>query len=631
MPTFSYKGYDFEVAHQPTADEFAQMSAYVDTLPPKEAKAKVNPTEFVNELRQQGQEWGKGLQAGAETAASLLSGVGAMAGGPIASGLSQLTSTPFNVEHGISSLTYEPRTELGKELAGKAGEALSRYVVPAAVGVQGLPYANTLAPIAGALAGSLKRAGKPTPKAAAKTAPEPAKGVSTALDEIAGKPSEVAADPMAEFYKQQALDKQQQLIEQQRKVGEQPITVDTQGRASTLGATGPLETLSPMERMASDLGAEQFPENAPMDNSPMSRMVGQLVDETNTPIARAAQDALEARQLDLETAVKRQQALEATANERMKQEAAASVSEAHKAYMDAQNEARLAADSARMSKAEQMLIDDTQHVLPDSGELYASQYGVERGMGRVDENGMPIRADRSMEVQNLENPLQRNLWGDELPRQSSQESVRGITRAMDITPEGPLKNAQREALGAPAKLPPLGSTARKALMKKQGGGVKIDWNDRKKVGALENNPGLKNVLRDVGDSLIESPQEAVRLANQAPDVSQNIVQKAFNSLTKGGTYLKQRVNHPLVHYAVDRFQQANNMARAEISQKLNGVYLNDLRSLSKAEYQEVFELLNTADLNKKEITPEFLAKHGFSSAVSDFITTKSYLPFDLLF
>lgn len=35
MPTFSYKGYDFDVDHTPTEAEFSQMSAYVDTLPPK--------------------------------------------------------------------------------------------------------------------------------------------------------------------------------------------------------------------------------------------------------------------------------------------------------------------------------------------------------------------------------------------------------------------------------------------------------------------------------------------------------------------------------------------------------------------------------------------------------------------
>lgn len=35
-------------------------------------------------------------------------------------------------------------------------------------------------------------------------------------------------------------------------------------------------------------------------------------------------------------------------------------------------------------------------------------------MWRVDENGIPIRADLSMEAQNLQQPLQRNLFGDEL-------------------------------------------------------------------------------------------------------------------------------------------------------------------------------------------------------------------------
>lgn len=36
MPTFSYKGYDFDVDHTPTEAEFTQMSAYVDSLPAKE-------------------------------------------------------------------------------------------------------------------------------------------------------------------------------------------------------------------------------------------------------------------------------------------------------------------------------------------------------------------------------------------------------------------------------------------------------------------------------------------------------------------------------------------------------------------------------------------------------------------
>lgn len=49
-----------------------------------------------------------------------------------------------------------------------------------------------------------------------------------------------------------------------------------------------------------------------------------------------------------------------------------------------------------------------------------SKYQTEMApdMWRVDENGIPIRADLSMEVQNLQQPLQRNLWGDELEANS---------------------------------------------------------------------------------------------------------------------------------------------------------------------------------------------------------------------
>lgn len=42
MPTYSYKGYDFDVDHTPTAEEFQQMSAYVDSLPPKQTNISSN-------------------------------------------------------------------------------------------------------------------------------------------------------------------------------------------------------------------------------------------------------------------------------------------------------------------------------------------------------------------------------------------------------------------------------------------------------------------------------------------------------------------------------------------------------------------------------------------------------------
>ncbi len=50
---------------------------------------------------------------------------------------------------------------------------------------------------------------------------------------------------------------------------------------------------------------------------------------------------------------------------------------------------------------------------PEMGRV-ANPYEAKLGDWRVDENGIPIKVDLSMELQNLQNPLQRNLWGDEL-------------------------------------------------------------------------------------------------------------------------------------------------------------------------------------------------------------------------
>lgn len=50
---------------------------------------------------------------------------------------------------------------------------------------------------------------------------------------------------------------------------------------------------------------------------------------------------------------------------------------------------------------------------PESGRV-ANPYEAKLGDWRIDENGIPVKVDLSMEAANLENPLQRNLWGDEL-------------------------------------------------------------------------------------------------------------------------------------------------------------------------------------------------------------------------
>ena len=61
-----------------------------------------------------------------------------------------------------------------------------------------------------------------------------------------------------------------------------------------------------------------------------------------------------------------------------------------------------------------------------------SPYEAVPGDWRVDENGMPIKADLSMELQNLQEPLQRNLWGDELDVQYPRDPNKPLTMDGDI-------------------------------------------------------------------------------------------------------------------------------------------------------------------------------------------------------
>lgn len=126
------------------------------------------------------------------------------------------------------------------------------------------------------------------------------------------------------------------------------------------------------------------------------------------------------------------------ANARVVDEEIAAMADAEAAFKAEQE----AAESARLNefsmKAKQDVIDDTPH-----GDRPA-QYGMTDTGGRIDENGIPIRADLSMEAQQLQNPLQRNLWGDELARKSEQEAPRSLTAALDKIPDTPFKGDARD-------------------------------------------------------------------------------------------------------------------------------------------------------------------------------------------
>jgi hypothetical protein len=128
---------------------------------------------------------------------------------------------------------------------------------------------------------------------------------------------------------------------------------------------------------------------------------------------------------------------EATTRDTIREEQAAAdaAKTAEASWEDAPDRPNLTAletDSGQMS-----LFD-----IPESGRMPNPTEAV-LGDWRVDENGIPIKADLSMEAANTENILQKNLWGDELARKHEQEAV-PLTQAIDSMPDLPWK-AERDA------------------------------------------------------------------------------------------------------------------------------------------------------------------------------------------
>lgn len=455
-------------------------------------------------------------------------------------------------------------------------------------------------------------------------------------------------------------------------------------------------------------------------------------------------------------------------------------------------QARLAEQSKRMGNAQQMLIDDTQHVLPDSGEVYGAQYGTGDGVGRVDENGMPIRADRSIEAQQLENPLQRNLWGDELDPGLGQKL--SLTQAIDLLPDSPFFDDVRQ--NALSRLNPTLNTSWNRQMRGQGGAVgrdlgasiraaeqeaPIQWftaspeggrtashsletqasrpnaegqrygpgqyiaqsrdfssvyggkegrmytvdrpfdrpfdvtnpkNDkiyqslvestgsrteanqaleragydaitftsprgdklanifkekplqdvgpaREKIreqtlaleewepgkvsstagstygrrqggwvgggkktgnGLIDKIPGMLEKMKNFLPDGLTNEQFLATHANTA-DIDQNFVQKGFNYLTKGGDYMAQKTDNPLIKRVVDELKGADGRAKANIQKFVHEDYAAKLRTMSKDEFTETWGALKAMERDGAKLTSDELISAGYNQKQRDFIKT----------
>jgi len=661
---------------------------------------------------------GAGLRGVAEAGVGMLAGMPAMIGGGLY-GLSTLASgqgyeqAAKNIEDfqhtNFGAGAYQAPSEEGRiaterlgeafllpgQLAGKAGALIgprSEFAAQALVdmGMNFLP-----------LHGAKKMVTPSSVEALAKPIEAPKTGVKSLAEALIKEDSPV--DPNAALYRAEALRKQAEAQAAAKARGEQPITVDSEGNASTLGAPKNLEVQAPMERMATELGAEkQVPVTEP---TPMSRMAEDLTNAPRDVIAgsaaetaarqgdalsldkqREAQVALDNRKAAMEQEVAQRTTLDQGAAERGRQEAGT-------IPVDQEKHPFVKAAEARVTKAEQLLLKLTvaaeqghpgtatrlARAKTDLAHLEAKAEKARQNVSKERQNpygndvvnmnsGVPIPWDmlkalvksgtlkrlgtslKGMKVyravgkgEDMNGPRKTGVWvtpdrdlavnvyakgdasrvvEDYMPQRDLYEAHPG---GWVYAPEGTdLSGVQR------TRTTTFGDMARSPSKGSQGGKVLVDWGTRKKLEGFSGIPGVKDTLRDIGNAMIKTPEEAIALAGKFTDVAQNKLQQGINSLTKGGTYLKGKVNNPVVHYVVDRFLTAEGLARGEINSKLNGEYLSDLRKLSKDEYQDAFTLLNAADLTHKTITPAMMQQHGLSANLQNFITTHQAMMGDVL-
>lgn len=637
MPVYQYQGQHFDLADGLSNE---QALAKIQTHLGQATVAKKKPTveELWKPVEQGAENWMENLQGVTETAASLASGAYGMLTAPF---------TAFNTPDAksgeeaylkaIERVTFEPRTERGKELTGKAGEAISRYVVPAAVGAQGLPYVNTLAPIASTFGKTVKRVGKPT---------EINKPTNSLLAELNGEiPPPVETQPVAPIIAERGLKQEQ-----------------------------------PMQRTATDLGAEQF---APAEVfSPMSQMAKELPNFELESRARAVQDIVDRRQAEMEFEVKRQGTQDRMAAELQRNEAAPTGYTEWLAEREAEAQrARLSQESEMAQRSQQgeqvplfephmnmhRAYDDIKAATPEGSRPFTEKEFTQTLEALSKEPGTAFKmpediapayeaylkhvsgdqpglfdahktlqstADKPWEQ--LTKPEQEAAKAAlDVVNQQQKEYVFSVERISDDQGK-PLWNVIRngevmDTFSTKKQATTWVKDAKKPQSPFEGvHEFRAGFTKEDMTGVFSRIPGLADNIKDIGYAGIKTPEEAIQLAQGAKDVAQNFVQRGINAFTKGGLFLKAKVNNPVVHFTVDSFLQADRRAHAEVSQKVHTDYVQSLRDLSKQDRVSAFELLNTADLNQKTIAPEMMQRHGLSTELQNFIVKHQELMNDVL-
>ena len=279
---------------------------------------------------------------------------------------------------------------------------------------------------------------------------------------------------------------------------------------------------------------------------------------------------------------------------------------------------------------------------------------------RVDENGMPIRADLSMEAQNLENPLQMNMWGDELG--PALDQTRSLTDAIDSMPAGADRQRGIDMLSQDVKadftlpekpssgggsplLTPERPTTTFGPRSQRGGQIRLTdlglaaVAGFKKIASLtKSSPDVaaaksaamasakqervKSILGNTSGYLenVTTPEAVIALADTSKDIS-GMASAGGRTIAPGINHLAIKTSNPLIKYVRAKTRDVFVVADRLTEQYITGVdgIGKTVQELKPAELTEVVQLLQLGDKKQFKITPELMDKHGFSEMQKRFV------------
>jgi hypothetical protein len=264
-----------------------------------------------------------------------------------------------------------------------------------------------------------------------------------------------------------------------------------------------------------------------------------------------------------------------------------------------QEQVQMARDAAELAKAEEFRTKAQQDsIVEDFGNNDPLTWMPEM---RIDENGIPIRADLSMEAQNLQNPLQRNLWGDELPTRTGDDGI-PLTQALDSMEPGPARDQAITQLGG------MGRGQRGGLdIQGIGEGVS-KLVDKFRQGS--NKEWVQNFLNEKLYPDRTDPDTVLAAAKQeTPETRGNVLSRPTQNFAAGGTLEGMKRNSALVTGVSRIMQRAKNIG--EDKQKMQVFPVEGaFRKVKSEQLVKLTEALLDENINKTRFSTEDLAARG---------------------